>query len=253
MAPRKAAATKAPTRKPAEKKEEEKMIAFVSIPPYQASRRIYKGYRTRMGEERRWDDLTYKDGSKLEKAPRLSNVPGRFIIHSSHEDIVRYMREHPKCEGSPNKLGQAEFREVDQERDRTEALQAEEKLIRAKGMVINMEDEELYDLGAALKRASSSVTDIKNFALRMIEEDIEQFMEMFDSNGKLLDFYRAQALYYKAINPKYRVLVAGKDGTYYGDIRIGVTPQKTIEALLDDEFAEIRKSIEDDVKTKMTS
>lgn len=229
-------------------------VVFHSTEKFQRSLRIYKGYRTKDGEQRDWKTLEYADGSLLEEPPTMGRTtPGRMIILSKHEDLVRYLKEHPKCEGSPNRKGEPEFRVVDQAAERTEQLKTEERITRAKSIVFNMEEEDLLDFGAAIRRVSLSPDEVKQTALKMIDEDINQFMEMFDSKGTLIDFYRAQALYYKALDPRYRVVEWRKDGSYFGDTKLGSGHEQAIKSLTEAAMSGVRTAIEDEIKKKMTS
>lgn len=238
------------------KKVEEKMVSFVSIPPYQKGIRVYKGYTTRTGQARRWDEIELDDkGTTLKsagyEAPRLKGVPGRMQYLSPHFDaVIEYLKEHPKCEGSPNLKAPAEFRLFDASRDREEQLASEEKVTRAKSIVFNMSEEQLLEFGASLNKIKADAGSIKQMALKMIEEEYDKFMEMFTANGNLKEFYRVQAMYYSALDPTKRIIEWRKDGTYFGDTRFGTSHEKSIRNLLSTEYQSVRSAIAEELKKK---
>lgn len=250
-------ATKAATKK--EEKplwdtfEEGQQVVFHATKDYLASTRIYRGYTTKMGEKRDGKLLTYKDGSLIEEPPTLRNTPARFLTDGAHKEIIKYMLEHPKCEGSPNAKPPFEFRLIDTERDRAEVLASEQRLTEAKSLVFSMTDDEVLELGTALRRNEKTVSAIREYALKLIEENVDAFMDMFDDDGNLDEYYKVAALYYKAISPRYKQITIKKDGSYFGDTKLGVGNEQSIKALLSTEYASVRQAIEDEIKTAMTS
>lgn len=224
---------------------------FVLLDEYGKSVRLLGGYRTKRGELKDWKKVHLASGDPLAERPMFREGTPRIVVPQDETELIEFLENHPECEGSPNRKGSPTFRRVYVERDRATRVQRDLRLAEAKVLVGKMSDEELLTLGYLLQRPYNTPLQIKESALKEIEEDVEKFLDMFDAaTGSLKQHYGIQALVRKAYNPNYGVIQVKADGFYFNGENLGASAEKVVKYLLDKDNVSVLNAIKEEVRTK---
>lgn len=174
---------------------------------------------------------------KFTKARRMISVP------ASQEKVLRFLRGHPECDGSPNSFGAPpQFKELNEAKDAEIAISATANKTKALNLALGLSGKKLIDVAASCGYTNKPPEILQHLLLQFAENNPVDFIEVCNAPDTELKALIVKGLENGKITRRGFMLYWNE--TYLGN-EVRGDYQGPIAKLMGDE--KLREALEDDV------